>query len=387
MPEQIVPPHLKAAFSQYLAAEQVRSTREICLLASVLYTLFGILDLWAIPSALQTVWLIRALVVAHLMLILWCTRLPFFLEHYLPLTVGMYWVMGLGIECMVYLSGDNDLARYLYYTGLILVVMALYTWSFLSVWKNAAIGLALVGLYIFIALQFQRMGTHTEWPLLLTNCFFFVSANVIGVFSNIQRDRYFRENFLLRQNLLTDLQQTQALKTQSQYWAEHDPLTGMANRMYLMRRLKDAMDMAKPSGITLALLFMDLDGFKAINDQWGHAMGDTVLKVVAMRLARCMREGDLLARIGGDEFVAVLEVKPDNRQAATSLATLIVASIESPIRELDMERALSVSIGIAFFPGHAQDADSFLNAADEQMYAAKRQNRGAIRVAPDPLPL
>lgn len=80
MLEQTIPPHMKTAFSRYLAVEQIRSMREICLLASVLYLLFGILDIWAIPSALPTVWLIRAVVVALLMLVLWSTRWPFFLK-------------------------------------------------------------------------------------------------------------------------------------------------------------------------------------------------------------------------------------------------------------------------------------------------------------------
>lgn len=376
-----IPSQLRESFQEHLAEERIRSTREISILASVLYLLFGVLDIWAIPSVLKEVWTVRAVVVLAMMGFLWATWYRFFLKYYASLTIGLFLVMGMGIEVMVYLAGPNDLAKHLYYTGMILVVMALYTWSFLAIWKNAATGLALVALYILIALHIQEMGSEREWPVLLTNCFFFVSANVIGVFANVQRNRYLRESFLLRQNLISDLQRTEAEKKQSEFWSEHDPLTGLPNRKHLMARLEKSIDVARESGATLALLFIDLDGFKPINDKLGHAVGDAVLKVVGQRLERCVRENDLFARIGGDEFVVVLGLDPRFHEVATRIAGSIIASIEAPIREPDIGRVLSASVGIAFFPDHAADATALLRTADEQMYEAKRKGKGTISVA------
>jgi diguanylate cyclase (GGDEF)-like protein len=380
MRQYFIPSHLRASFEEHLDGERIRSAREVCVLASVLYVLFGVLDTWAIPSALREVWTVRAAVVLVIMGFLWTTRFPFFLKHYAPLTIGMFLVMGSGIEIMVYLAGPDDLAKHLYYTGMILVVMGLYTWSFLPIWKNAATGLVLVALYILISVLIQDMGSEREWPVLLTNCFFFVSANVIGMFANAQRNRYLRESFLLRQNLISDLQRTEAEKQQSVYWSEHDPLTGLPNRKHLMLGLEKAIQTAKESATTLALLFIDLDGFKSINDKFGHAVGDAVLRVIGQRLEHCVRENDLFARIGGDEFVVVMNLDPRFHEVATRLAGSIIASIEAPIREPDIGVVLSASIGIAFFPDHASDAEKLLLVADAQMYESKRRGKGTMSV-------
>ena len=377
-----IPRHLRAAFEANLADERVRSMRESCVLSVILYSLFGILDVWAIPSALHEVWLIRAIVVLMLVGLIRSTYFPFFTRHYVPMAVGMFLSLGLGIEAMVYLAGPDDLAKHFYYTGLILVVMALYAWSFMKIWQSAATGFTLVALYVLIALRVHNMGNPQEWPVLLTNCFFFVSANIIGIYSNAMRGRYLRESFLLRQTLITDLQRTEEEKTESAFWSEHDFLTGLPNRKYLMPRLGRAIAKAAGDGTRLALLFIDLDGFKAINDQMGHATGDAVLRVVGKRLASCVREHDLVARIGGDEFIVVLTIDASHDQAVLRVARSIIASIESPISDPDIGRVLSGSIGISVFPTHAANADALLTAADHQLYAAKRQGQGSISFAP-----
>lgn len=376
-----IPDHLAAAFDTYLDDERVPSMREVCLLAAALYALFGVLDVWAIPSALTTVWLIRASVIAILMGTLWLTWAPIFLRRYTLITVGTFFAMGLGIESMVYLAGPSDLARYLYYTGLILVVMALYTWSFLPIWMNATTGLVLVALYVLIVWGVHGARSANDWQTVVANCFFFISANVIGVFSNVQRARYLRHSFLARQELIDDLQRTETQRKQSEFWSEHDPLTDLPNRKHLMSMLDQAIIRTAKGQKLLALLFIDLDDFKPINDELGHAVGDVVLRIIGRRLARCVREGDLFARIGGDEFVVVVEVESGDREAAARLAQAIISSIESPIREPRIDQALSASVGIAFFPDHGTDAASLLIAADQQMYAAKHLGRGSVSVA------
>lgn len=386
---QPIPPALRSAFEADLAGERIRSMREICVLAAVLYGAFAILDIWAIPSALHTVWLIRASVIAFGIGTFVATRYSLFLNHYPFFAVGMVLLAGFGIEVMVYLAGPGELARYLYCTGMILVVMGLYTWTFIPIWQQVATGMTLVVVYVLIALFPQQMSRPDEWPVLVANSFFFISANILGAYGAFHRNRYLRESFLLRQNLISDLERTEAEKRHSQFWSEHDPLTRLPNRKNLMPRLEAGIQAAREAGRTVALLFIDLDGFKAINDQLGHAAGDDVLKVVGERLRACVREGDLVARYGGDEFVVVLEVDPADLEAAEGLARSIIDGLEQPIREVAGRHSLSASIGIAYLADDHSDAETLLQRADENMYASKRAGKAMVastasRYASDP---
>jgi diguanylate cyclase (GGDEF)-like protein len=148
-----------------------------------------------------------------------------------------------------------------------------------------------------------------------------------------------------------------------------------------MPRLDGAIAKAAEAGTKLALLFIDLDGFKAINDQLGHATGDAVLRVVGKRLVSCVREHDLVARIGGDEFVVVLTIDADLDEGVLRVADSIITAIQDPIRDPDIGQMLSGSIGIAFFPVDGATADALLTAADRRLYEAKRQGHGSISLA------
>jgi len=162
--------------------------------------------------------------------------------------------------------------------------------------------------------------------------------------------------------------------------AMHDPLTGLANRAALYAHLDHALHRARRSGAALALLMIDLDGFKAVNDRLGHEAGDRVLVEVAERLNRCARGGDLLARLGGDEFVLVAEAGHD-ADAATLIGERLLYVLQAPI-ELGSERAfVGASIGIAFAGEEPIDVNDLLRAADRAMYAAKAAGRSAIRIA------
>ncbi len=381
MQPKVIPTHLSAAFDAHLSDERIRSAREGCVVALVLFASFGVLDIWAAPSALVEVWSLRAFVVLLLTGLLCSTWFPFFLKHYVPLVITVYMCMGIATMGMIYVSGMNDLARHHYYIVIILVVMALYTWSFLSLSLTAATGLFLAALYIAMAVGFQYINNTQEWPMLLSNCFFLVSANVIGIYSNIKRNRYLRESFWLQQDLLFKLEHTEDAKKESDFHSDHDSLTGLPNRKQLMRRLNLALENSTENGTKVALLFIDLDGFKPINDKLGHATGDAVLTVIGKRLANCVRGSDLLARIGGDEFIVVLETEMNHEVEARRVAQAILASFERPIRKPDIDQALSASIGIAFFPDHADDAKELIVAADHQMYISKHQGKGVISVA------
>ena len=192
---------LEKVYQVDLASRKISSTREGALLAALLYSAFAVLDVWAIPSALEPVLAIRFLLIVPMLLwIAASTGRPFFLRNYGLIMSVMYLGMGLGIEVMVWLSGPNDMARLVYYSGLILVVFALCTWTFLGIVHTAAICASLIVIYVAIASASQMMLEPRDWFLLLSNCFFFVSASIIGLMSVRQRDKNFRKLFLLKRS-------------------------------------------------------------------------------------------------------------------------------------------------------------------------------------------
>ncbi len=163
--------------------------------------------------------------------------------------------------------------------------------------------------------------------------------------------------------------------------ASHDSLTGLPNRAFFEGRLTRSLRNAERQQEHLALLFLDSDHFKQINDTLGHAVGDEVLISVADRVRAQLREHDLVARLGGDEF-AVLLTPLHSRQDAERMAEKIVASMKLPV-QLDSGRSIatSLSVGIAYYPDDGSDPASLLNAADAAMYQAKRNRRGHWQVA------
>jgi len=165
--------------------------------------------------------------------------------------------------------------------------------------------------------------------------------------------------------------------------AFYDPLTGLPNRRLLLDRLRQAMAVSMRSGRHGALLFLDLDHFKTINDTQGHAVGDLLLVEVAHRLQSCVREGDSVARLGGDEFVVMLEdlsTQPDEAATQTELvAEKIRTELCQPYALNGFECHSTPSIGISLFRDHLNNMEDILKYADIAMYQAKTAGRNAIR--------
>jgi len=158
------------------------------------------------------------------------------------------------------------------------------------------------------------------------------------------------------------------------YMANHDPLTNLPNRNYFRRRLPQAISLAKRYGRILCLLFIDLDRFKPINDQFGHGVGDIVLMQVAERLRSVLRTSDSVCRLGGDEFVILLE-STETLEGATLVAQKVIESLNEPIEAGDHICFIGASIGISVFPSDCDDAETMLRHADIAMYEAKKKGR------------
>lgn len=167
----------------------------------------------------------------------------------------------------------------------------------------------------------------------------------------------------------------QAREAQLVFRAHHDDLTGLPNRALLRERLQQELAHARRDGNQLALLFLDLDRFKSVNDTLGHDGGDQLLRVTASRLRACVRECDTVARLGGDEFVVLLTGLPSPQQAA-ALAGQVLALLAQPFQIDGTECFIGASIGVSVFPADGSTAEELLKHADIAMYRAKAAGRG-----------
>ena len=171
------------------------------------------------------------------------------------------------------------------------------------------------------------------------------------------------------------------------YQSLHDPLTGLANRTLLDDRITMGLQRRCTPGSTVALAFVDLDGFKIVNDTHGHAVGDEVLRIVADRMRNCVRAADTVARFAGDEYVVLLE--DVDEPTARGLAERILAEVRAPISASGDVLSVTASIGLALADADTRDADDLLRAADAAMYRGKQQGRDRIEgvVLGDPSPV
>lgn len=171
-------------------------------------------------------------------------------------------------------------------------------------------------------------------------------------------------------------------RAELEHLARHDPLTGLPNRALLADRLDQALARSRRDGRRLALLFLDLDGFKPINDSLGHKAGDEVLRQIALRLRGLVRQTDTVARVGGDEFVLLAtDLEADSDDGARALAEKCIRVVAEPLDLQGQRPTLGVSVGVAPCTGHC-DPERLLVAADQAMYAAKQQGRGRYVMAP-----
>ncbi len=172
-----------------------------------------------------------------------------------------------------------------------------------------------------------------------------------------------------------DTSETKQSERQLQHQATHDALTGLTNRWLLGEYLRQAIAHAGRAGRRIALLLLDLDGFKSVNDSFGHAVGDKLLVDVAGSLTAQVRASDVVARIGGDEFVVLLR-EVDAVSDAVRVADKLVAALSRP-RTLDgIAVQTGCSLGIAMYPEDAQESEALMRCADLAMYHAKAQGRG-----------
>lgn len=183
-----------------------------------------------------------------------------------------------------------------------------------------------------------------------------------------------------------DITQRKLAEERIQYLSQHDTLTDLPNRLLMRDRLNISLAQAQRWDQLVAALLIDLDRFKILNDTFGPAVGDEILREMAQRLRQCTREGDTVARLGGDEFMILL---PNllNPQGAASVAQKVLRSVATPLRVDGQDIVMSASVGVSLFPNDARDPDDLIRNADTAMYSAKRMGRNNYQFYTDDLNL
>ncbi|MFW0754734.1 diguanylate cyclase domain-containing protein [Pseudomonas sp. H11T01] len=183
--------------------------------------------------------------------------------------------------------------------------------------------------------------------------------------------------------VVRDITEEKASANHLQQLAHFDLLTGLPNRLALEDRLSKALEQARLSETRVVLVFVDLNSFKEINDHFGHAAGDRVLVTTATRLKKILRSSDTVARIGGDEFVVILEGLPQGKSLqdeAHNICEKIFVELSPPITIGNDQRHIGTSLGVAVFPDHAPSMDTLIHIADLAMYEAKRSGNNQYRL-------
>lgn len=359
---------------EFLGATQSRTRQQgqfACVVGMLVYLLHGILDQWFVaPELFDQIWLIRltALCVPALVLLLSLT--PWFnpLAHVLLALVGAAAAAGL-IAMQMKLPLES--APY-YYP--MMVVVTFYTYNFIG---TRFIYALCVDLAMFVAYNLV-FGQVLNYPIqtLIGHDFFIVSANLIGGSVGYLTERQRRLLYLREREL--DAQRVHHLQR-----SLHDGLTGLPNRELLYDRIIHAERSAAREKLLHCGFFLDLDGFKSINDLFGHKIGDQTLHEVAKRLLSTVRATDTVARIGGDEFFVLAENVGD-LSAAHALAHKILAELSAPFAFLPEHTQMGASIGICPFPYEGMTVSDLIHRADEAMYRVKMSGKGDIAFADHP---
>ncbi len=200
----------------------------------------------------------------------------------------------------------------------------------------------------------------------------------IPIWSTIKAIKDTKGNVINYIAVQTDLREIESVQEKIDYLAYHDQLTGLYNRVHFEEYLEHALTIAKRKQENLALLFIDLDRFKVINDTLGHDIGDKVLIEVAKRLRHTLRESDFISRWGGDEFVIILE-NTTTPAVSAKIASHIIAAVKEPIQVNSHSLSTTASVGIALYPQNGDDAYSLVKHADSAMYLAKDKGKNQFQ--------
>jgi len=362
---------LNAEYQLFLKDEKIRLGRLLAVLGFLLYSIFSLVDYWALSSAFHIAIYVRLGTLFILLLSFVFSYYSKFINYYSSvLTINFIVTIG-SIGFLIYLATPSDYAYNSYFSGFMIIMVALFSWTYLKLFISASISIVSILAYVGLELYLRDQGAD-KVPIILTNLFLLSGSVVFGFLAQVQRDRYLRETFMMQKSLTKAYKEKAEEAKNHEYLANHDALTGLPNRRYMTELLEISMGVAEEKGKLLIIMFLDLNGFKQVNDIYGHAAGDKVLIVVAKRLELAIRSGDLVSRLGGDEYLIGLMVDRDRLGEADNLIEKYTAIIDKPMNIKGIKIKVGASIGLAAYPIHGNKINALIHIADKKMYDAKK---------------
>jgi len=357
-------PETERAFIRHLLPRLRLQGRAAIVVGVFVYFVYGALDHLFVPAnQLGLVWVIRMVALAVPVIVLVLTFTAWFekANQFLLAIVGLSAALGL-IAMLWHLPFASSAY---YYPGLMLSTF--YTYNLIGARFIQALVINIFVLLLY-NLLFGYVRAYPD-PILLSENFFMISANLIGGAAG------YLVEYQRRQLFLRELQLDRERRLHLQR-SLHDRLTGLPNRDLLDDRLNQALALARRDSERHAGFFVDLDGFKNVNDQLGHEVGDIALREISRRLVAATRETDTISRLGGDEFFLLVQ-DIGSCDAAAHLADKLIRIIEQPIAGLPDAPVLSASIGICLFPRAGLDStpEAIIRCADLAMYRAKESGK------------
>jgi len=371
---------LEADFRQDYFHKSLRQMRISLAIGAFLYAGFGVLDPYIIPDATGTAWAIRYIVVCPLILGAIALSFAAVFERIAQTTVALVvLIAGLGIIGMIVTAQPPG--SYYYYAGLLLSCAFINTFMRLRFAHAAAVTWAIVFVYQLVV--FER----TPTVIYINNSFFLLTVNFVTSYACYFMERSVRTEFLQRRTIEDQaaqlnlaLKEVELARRAAEEQSRHDPLTDLFNRRHFFDVLKAEIETSRRTDAPLCVLMLDLDHFKVVNDTYGHAIGDLVLRAVAAEIISSLRRSDVPCRYGGEEFAILLT------QTSPEIALEVAHRVHDNIAGVCAETpagamAVTVSVGMAIhLPGDAVDADMLIDRADQALYAAKQSGRDRVCV-------
>lgn len=361
---------IERAFRVDYARRTRAQTRTSLALGLVIYLALGFQDPWFFPTAAGAVLIIRLGISATILVSLAAAFHPRFDAVQQPWLMVQMLLVGAGVLWMIALGDLNAANSYSF--GVTLVIVWGFNFSGLRFYPALATNLLLIGAYA-VVFSVSRVVPARWFYTDLSNI---VAAAMITGFAGYLIE--WQRRVLFHQHRLIDRE-----RQSHQQLAMFDQLTGLPNRMLFEQRLAEALLLSARRGDSMAVLFLDVDRFKPVNDAFGHRAGDRVLSVLASRLKSCVRQQDVVARIGGDEFLILIRDfgGPDD---VVVVARKILAAAGKPLSfrgPIDASEPvqISVSIGIALYPTDGSSAEALIQSADAAMYTVKAGGRNGYR--------
>lgn len=363
----------KQAFENVLKKDKIEFTQISAISGLIIILATMVVDKWALPSILYEAFLARVFIAVVLLcnFVIASFYPNFFLKNYIKILSSTFILGSYAIEYTIYLSTPSELAFYTYFAALIVIFMILYSWTYLPLKMLLFITAAVIVGYIVAIMLHDNHGSQGVVPLLIVTISILGGATFIGIIGKIIADKHHYEKFLLQQSFKNLFEEKAKEATAYEYYANHDTLTGLPNRRFAETHLNDTfLGQIQQLNMILVVMFLDLNGFKQINDEFGHNTGDEVLKVIADRLSLCIKEKDYLVRLGGDEFLICLTVE-DNDLIINTILDRIRTIVSQPIMCKAKKLHVTASIGVARQEIDGDKIRTLIQVADKRMYEDK----------------